>query len=155
MLTPMGGAYIRLDMKPLRWWGPVVGAVIALLLGLGPYALLTGSGKMPPGLRDNPWPMELLAVVATGVVLFLAVRAYREKRARAVATVSAALATLGTAGFLLLVHVGTRQVPPAPKELAVGTTAPDFTLPDEAGRPVTLAAFRGTPTLLVFYRGAW
>ena len=35
-------------------------------------------------------------------------------------------------------------------------TAPDFTLPDQDGRPVTLSSFRGKgPVLLVFYRGHW
>jgi cytochrome oxidase Cu insertion factor (SCO1/SenC/PrrC family) len=142
-------------MKPLRWWVPVGAAVVALLFGLVPYLILTATGKIPPGLRDNPWPMELAAVLATGAVVLVAVRAYREKRVRAAATVSAALATLGTAAFLFLIHVATYALPPAPKELAVGTVAPDFILPDEEGRPVSLAAFRGHPTVLVFYRGAW
>jgi hypothetical protein len=142
-------------MKPLRWWVPVAGAVVALAAGLVPYIILNVMGVIPPGLRDNPWPMELVAVIATAAVVLIAIRAYREKRVRAVATVSAALATLSTAGFLLLVHVATSQLPPATNELALGTPAPDFTLPDEAGRPVSLASLRGQPTLIVFYRGAW
>ena len=142
-------------MKPLRWWVPVVAAVIALALGLVPYILLTATATLPSPLRNNPWPMELAAGIATAAVVLIAIRAYREKRLRAAATVCAALATLGTAAFVLFVHVATYALPPAPKELAVGTTAPDFTLPDEEGRPVTLASFRGQPTLLVFYRGSW
>ena len=35
--------------------------------------------------------------------------------------------------------------------IAVGELAPDFTLPDQDKRPVTLSALRGTPVLLVFY----
>jgi hypothetical protein len=142
-------------MKPLRWWVPLVSAVVALAFGFLPYALLTASAKIPDGLRDNPWPMELVAVVATGVAVALAVFAYRQKRARAVATASAAVATLATAVFVLLVHVGSYDLPPPPKELAVGTVAADFVLPDEAGNSVALAAMRGRSTLLVFYRGAW
>lgn len=133
----------------------MVSAVVALAFGLVPYVLLSSMGTIPASLRDNPWPMELVAVVATAVGVFLAIRAYREKRVRALATVCTALATLGTAGFLLLVHVATYQLPPAPKELAVGTVAPDFTLPDEEGRPVALASLRGHTALLVFYRGSW
>ena len=129
--------------------------MIALGFGLVSYIILSSAGKIPPGLRDNPWPMELVAVVATVAAVLVAIRAYREKRVRAVATVCATLATLGTAGFLLLVHVATYQLPPAPKELAVSTPAPDFTLPDEAGRPFALASLRGHATVLVFYRGAW
>jgi len=37
--------------------------------------------------------------------------------------------------------------------LPVGTPAPDFTLPDETGRPVTLSALRGKSVVLVFYPG--
>jgi thioredoxin-dependent peroxiredoxin len=32
-----------------------------------------------------------------------------------------------------------------------GTTAPDFTLPDQEGEPVSLADFRGSPVVLYFY----
>ena len=37
--------------------------------------------------------------------------------------------------------------------LAVGTPAPDFTLLDEAGHPVTLSKLRGKNVVLVFYPG--
>src|SRR5499426_1978117 len=37
-----------------------------------------------------------------------------------------------------------------------GDTAPDFTLEDQDGKPVTLSDFRGKKTVaLVFYRGYW
>jgi peroxiredoxin Q/BCP len=35
--------------------------------------------------------------------------------------------------------------------LPVGTTAPDFTLPDDTGTPVSLKALRGKNVVLVFY----
>ena len=38
----------------------------------------------------------------------------------------------------------------------VGSTAPDFTLPNAAGQPVSLAALRARgPVVLSFYRGRW
>lgn len=38
----------------------------------------------------------------------------------------------------------------------VGEMAPDFTLEDQNGRPLTLSAERGKrPVVLVFYRGYW
>jgi cytochrome oxidase Cu insertion factor (SCO1/SenC/PrrC family) len=47
----------------------------------------------------------------------------------------------------------------APTELdrvKVGQPAPDFTLEDADGRPVTLSDFRGKKSVvLVFYRGYW
>ena len=39
--------------------------------------------------------------------------------------------------------------------LPVGTPAPDFTLPDADGRPVSLSDFRGRPVVLVFYPLDW
>jgi hypothetical protein len=142
-------------MKPLRWWAPVMIAVIAVVFGVLPYALLSSAGMMPHTLRDNPWPLEIGAVVASLLAIALAVSAYMQKRVRAVATVGAALSVLSTAAFLLLVHVGSYGLPPPPKELAVGTAAPEFTLPDEAGNPIALASLRGHATVLVFYRGVW
>jgi len=35
--------------------------------------------------------------------------------------------------------------------LNVGDTAPDFTIPDQDGNPVTLSSFRGGPVVLYFY----
>ena len=142
-------------MKPLRWWIPALSGAVALFSGLFPYALLTSSGKLPAGLRDNPWPFELVAVVAAVITLALLVAAYRQKRARVVATFSALLATVSTAVFILLIHVLSYELPPPPQDLAIGSPAPDFTLPDETGRPVTLASLHGHPSLLVFYRGFW
>jgi cytochrome oxidase Cu insertion factor (SCO1/SenC/PrrC family) len=37
----------------------------------------------------------------------------------------------------------------------VGKPSPDFTLPDQDGKPVTLSALRGAPVVLIFYRGYW
>lgn len=40
--------------------------------------------------------------------------------------------------------------------VAVGTSAPDFTLAAKDGPPVTLSQFRGKKSIvLVFYRGHW
>lgn len=143
------------QMKSLRWWAPLVSLAVALAFGIVSYALLNSSGRIPAGLRDNPWPMELVAGVATLISLGLAVQSFRQRRVRIVATACAVLATASTALFLMIVHVSSYKLPPAPAELAVGTPAPEFTLPDETGRPVALASLREHPTLLVFYRGFW
>lgn len=39
--------------------------------------------------------------------------------------------------------------------LAIGAQAPDFTLPDQNKKPVTLSATRGHKAVVVFYRGYW
>lgn len=42
------------------------------------------------------------------------------------------------------------------KGLSVGTTAPDFTLPDAQGNKVNLAEMlKQGPVVLSFYRGSW
>jgi cytochrome oxidase Cu insertion factor (SCO1/SenC/PrrC family) len=142
-------------VKPLRWWTPVASAIVACAFGFATYAWLDWIGKMPEALREHPWPMELAAVAATGLTIVLALRAWRRARARAIGALAAAVAVLATGGFLYYVHVFSYRLPPPPADLAVGTPAPDFTLPDEAGRPVTLSRLRGHATLLVFYRGFW
>jgi peroxiredoxin len=48
------------------------------------------------------------------------------------------------------------RVPDTPTALRVGERAPDFTLLDAAGRPVSLADYRDKkPVVLIFYRGYW
>jgi peroxiredoxin len=43
------------------------------------------------------------------------------------------------------------RLPPAP-----GSPAPDFTLPDPDGVPVTRSVYQGeSPLLLYFFRGTW
>src|SRR5262249_22744551 len=72
--------------KPLRWWYPALSAIVALGFGLFPYIALNFKGKMPPGMRDRPWPLEIVAAAATALTLVFAVRAFRERRARAFST---------------------------------------------------------------------
>ena len=37
------------------------------------------------------------------------------------------------------------------KELKAGDQAPDFSLPNESGKPISLTSFRGKPVILYFY----
>jgi hypothetical protein len=57
-------------------------------------------------------------------------------------------------------HLGPKDgfdLPPTELErVAVGTVAPDFSLPTLAGDTITLSEFRGVKdVVLVFYRGHW
>lgn len=47
------------------------------------------------------------------------------------------------------------QVPKPQIASAEGKRAPDFSLKDQDGRNFTLSSLRGTPVLLMFYRGYW
>ena len=53
--------------------------------------------------------------------------------------------------FLVPPTVSARQLSPFAIDSLVGKPAPDFTLPDQNGRTVTLSAFRGRPVLLNFW----
>ena len=61
---------------------------------------------------------------------------------------------LGAAGFGIFVYIA-NQVPKPQIASAQGSMAPDFTLKDQDGRDFTLSSLRGTPVLLIFYRGYW
>lgn len=52
---------------------------------------------------------------------------------------------------------GDVELPPyQPDRVQVGDEAPDFTLPDIDGTPVSLSDFRGSHlVVLTFYRGHW
>lgn len=44
---------------------------------------------------------------------------------------------------------------PAPTQLKPGTVLPDFEAEDEDGHPISTAALRGTPAVILFVRGNW
>jgi hypothetical protein len=73
--------------------------------------------------------------------------------AGALGSILAVVAILGGATFLGLA-AQSAQLPLKPA-VAVGEPIIDFTLPDHEGRPFDLAALRGKPFLLKFFRGHW
>ena len=126
-------------------------AVLSVLVALGAvatYVLLLGVAVV----RNHPEGYVIAFALATGLAVLAVVRA-RTRR-------WPAWAALGVTSLLLVAgawfnFVGAR-VPDTPTTFKVGDQAPDFTLPDAAGRPVTLADYRGQkPVVLVFYRGYW
>lgn len=57
--------------------------------------------------------------------------------------------------FAVQARLGLRQ-PGDQTQIAVGMAAPDFTLEDEKGQKVNLAALvKKQPVVLIFYRGYW
>jgi cytochrome oxidase Cu insertion factor (SCO1/SenC/PrrC family) len=57
---------------------------------------------------------------------------------------------------LLATGLAAAAEPPRAHPVAVGDTAPDFTLQDANGGKASLAASHGQrPVVLVFYRGYW
>jgi hypothetical protein len=126
-------------------------AALSVLIAIGAvaaYALLLRVAVV----RNHPEGYVVAFAVAT-VLAALAVRRARGRR-------WPAWLALGLSSVLLLAggwfnFVGAR-VPDTPPAFRVGAPPPDFTLPDAAGRPVSLADYRGKkPVVLVFYRGYW
>jgi hypothetical protein len=119
-------------------------AVSLVLLVLAP--LSWGWTLDQPFLRST----GLVAWVLLAGALLLAVSAARDDRrwwVRAIAGVQ--LAALAFSGWAYFVFA---RMPAA----HLPERAPDFTLPDQDGRPVTLSAELGKgPVLLVFFRGHW
>lgn len=101
-----------------------------------------------PLCRSTAWPTFLLA----GVGLLACLRAAMLDR-RAFVRVGAAV-SVGLLGYFVYAFFVFAALPkPADATLA---NAPDFTLPDQDGKPVALAEIRaGGPAMLVFYRGHW
>jgi hypothetical protein len=126
-------------------------AVLSILVAIGSiagYVLLLRVALV----RNHPEAYVVGCAIATALAVWAVVRA-RARRWPAWLTLGfTGLLLLGTAWFNF---VGAR-VPDTPTALRIGQRAPDFTLPDATGKPVTLADYRGVkPVVLVFYRGYW
>src|SRR3989442_13988741 len=110
------------------------------------YALLL----RVPAIRNHPEGyVAVFAIAATiaGLAVALGRRWY--------AWTALALALVLFAGGAAFNFVLAR-IPDAPINLRVGERAPDFTLPDAGGRPVSLPAHPGMkPGVLGFYLGYW
>ena len=123
-----------------------IGALISIF-GLVSYFTLFARF---PALRDVPWLNIPLVLIGLAVSI-LAVRRRLSLLSAAGALLSAAVAGL----LLVYVFVLSNQLPDTDGVVAVGAVAPAFSLTDHGGATVSLADFRDTPVVLVFYRGFW
>jgi hypothetical protein len=137
--------------------------------------------------RDFPWANLILFALAGFLLLTGLRRAFRQPeayRGKVSGTILASLSTLLVALFLYTILYMARQVPESRGAPAVGQVAPDFTLADENGQPVTLSTLLNSPfstndwpttatagrpatttageprgktsgAVLIFYRGYW
>jgi hypothetical protein len=132
-----------------------------------------------PITRDVPWASLVMFGVGLGLLLHGLLHAYRHaatSRGKVVAPIALTFSLALTAFFCWTLLYQARQIPDSLGAPRVGQMAPDFTLPDQDGRPVSLAqlltaspdavapAGAGAPAdavqkangvVLVFYRGYW
>ena len=124
-------------------------AIAALVLSLGTVGLYGGLIATLSFPLRPAWYLGALGIGAAPAVAAV-------WRVRGWLTVSALVVSgllLAGAGFFNFVAM---RVPPGQPLVVVGAPVPDFTLPDAAGRPVSLSDYRGKkPVILVFYRGYW
>jgi hypothetical protein len=124
-------------------------AVAALVLSLGTVLLY---GGLIAALSFPLRPAWYLGALGLAAALAL-VAVWRARRWLTVSALVVSGLLLAGAGFFNFVAM---RVPASRPLVTVGQPVPDFTLPDAAGRPVSLADYRGKkPVVLVFYRGYW
>ena len=121
-----------------------------------------------PSTRDFPWANLLLFLIA-GVLLFMGVRRGfaadlpHPTRSKIVSALVSTFSLVVFALFVFTIFVAGSWLPASKGAPQVGQRAPDFTLPDTSGKPVSLDELLTTPingnapkgVLLVFYRGYW
>lgn len=111
-----------------------------------------------PALREQPIAnlvVMALALVLSAVGIWRAAGRRPSHRGRVLAPLLGGINLALAIFFVWYLNDFSGQLPAAAGAPAVGAPAPDFALTDQRGRPVELAALRGRPLVLIFYRGFW
>ena len=125
-------------------------AAIALVLSIGTVvAVMTLLSRPIPIVVRPAWYLGALTIA----VLLAVAGVIRSRRWLPVTALAVSLVVIGMAGVFNFVLA---RVPMPRAAFVVGEPAPDFTLPDAAGRLARLSDYRGRNTVvLIFYRGYW
>jgi hypothetical protein len=113
-----------------------------------------------PATRDFPWVNLLLFAVGGALLIRGLIRAFGQPAAYRGKVSGSILTLLSLAGFGLFAYgvfyMG-RHLPASTGAPKVGQHAPDFSLPDQTGKLITLADLTsaGHGAILIFYRGHW
>ena len=127
-------------------YGPALLSVLLSLAAIAGYIVFLRVAAV----RNHPELYLVAFAIATLIAGFATWRAAHWPNSVALGLSVVLLSLGGVFNFVLA------KIPAAPTVLRVGEPAPDFTLPDASGAPVSLASFRErTPVVLVFYRGYW
>ena len=111
--------------------------------------------------RDFPWANFLMFAIGGLLLVVGLMRAFGKPqlyRGKVFGTIFAVAGLLVFAFFSYIVFYVVKQVPASMGAPRVGQKAPDFTLPDQDGKPVALADLISAPgkgAVLIFYRGFW
>jgi len=160
-----------------RSWNPAIWIGFALaLLGAASYPLFFIRW---PITRDFPWANLILLAAAVVLLVIGLSRAFRQPdayRGKIFGPILSVLSLAVIGFFCFVVFYMARQLPASASSPIVGAVAPDFTIPDSLGHPVTLSDLLALPfrtndwpsavpaaspadktagLVLIFYRGYW
>ena len=126
-------------------------ALLSLVIAFGAAAAYVMFLRVPM-IRNHPEGYVIAFGIATVLPLIALWRDSRPRWPSWVALVVSGPLLVAGAWFDFV----RARVPDTPLAFRAGEAAPDFTLPDAAGRTVTLADYRGKkPVVVIFYRGYW
>lgn len=121
-----------------------------------------------PSTRNFPWVTLGLFLLAAVLLIVGIRRAFSANQAKPLRAKIGAVALTGFSAFLIAAFVfaffvAGKWLPASPGSPQVGQRAPEFTLADTSGKPVSLTELLSTPingnapkgVLLIFYRGYW
>jgi len=150
------------------WNGWLWGGFAIALAGLFSYIPIFA---LYPVTRDTPWANFLLLAAGLALLAVGLLKAYRRPqvyRGRVFGAILAVLALAGSGLFCWAMLYLARQLPASAGAPRVGQVAPPFTLPDQDGKPVSLAELispaatdvlpplpKTGGAVLIFYRGHW
>jgi hypothetical protein len=128
-----------------------LGLLLVLAGVVGYFVVVFRFGAWLPRVRNDAVPNWIFVVAGLVVSMLAMTRAVRGRRL--VPGILLGLNVVLAVAFAGLLYV--MPVVPEAQGPTIGAAAPGFALPDQTGKPVRLADFRGKPLLLVFYRGFW
>jgi hypothetical protein len=113
-----------------------------------------------PVTRDIPWVTFVLFVPAVWLLVTGVNRAFGQPeryRGRVAGPILSTLSVTLIGLFGYFAFALTKDLPSANLALHAGQQAPDFTLTDASGKPVTLSEIlrKNRAAVLIFYRGYW
>ncbi len=139
-----------------KWNWPIWVGFIVVVAGLLSYGFFARF----PITRDFPWANLSLLGFGTLLLIVGLFRAFGRPqlyRGKILGSIFTAIAFVLFSFFAYEIFYVLRQVPSSVGVPRVGQKAPEFTLPDQNGKPVALAdsLSRSKAVALIFYRGFW